>query len=217
MAVCSVYMEAFEIVEPAIPGFGHDRPSRFAEALRRPFLDAGIDLTDGIGVGDADGALHDAEILQIGLARHLAIAVEIEEAAIDRMRIVAPAREDDGDARAHRPLADLERPLATDQRDLPDLDPRHIGDGVEGAGRALERHAEIAGALGRAASAGAASPIAAASSSEIPQSLFMLSLPCPMDSTPPGAAPGRVRPPGSPRADAVQSFADKPPPPRAGQ
>ena len=78
-----LYMEAFDIVETAVIGFGDNGPQRTIEILRGPLLDAGIDLANGVGVADADGAIDNAEILQIGLARHLAVTIEVVEAAAD--------------------------------------------------------------------------------------------------------------------------------------
>jgi hypothetical protein len=107
-------------------------------------LDAGIDLANCIGVGDADRPEDETEILQIGLARHLAVAVQIEEAAIDFLDARPPARQDHGDAAPHGSLANLERALASDEADLTDLDARHVGDGVERPGCSLEWYAERA-------------------------------------------------------------------------
>ena len=73
---------------------------------------------------------------KIGLAGHLAVAVQVEEAAVNGARVGMAAREDDGDSGAHV--------LALDQRLLADLDAGHIGDGVERSGRAFEGDAEVA-------------------------------------------------------------------------
>ena len=55
------------------------------------------------------------------------------------------ARQDRGDAGAHRPLARrVSGALARDDRGVADLDAGDVGDGVERPGRAVERHAEIA-------------------------------------------------------------------------
>jgi hypothetical protein len=85
-------LKSFDVAQVTAPGLGHDRPGRLPELLRAPLLDADIDLPDGVGVADTDRALDDSEILEIGPARHFAVAVEVEEAAVNRTLVDAPSR-----------------------------------------------------------------------------------------------------------------------------
>ncbi len=137
-------VKTFEIVEIAAPGLGNDRPGGASEMLRIPLLNAGIDLANPVCVGDPDGSLDDPEIVQIGAAGHLTVAIEVEEAAIDGPRIGLASREDDRDTGADRPDTDFERPLAFDQRFLSHLDAANIRDRVQWTSHAFERNAEIA-------------------------------------------------------------------------
>ena len=50
----------------------------------------------------------------------------------------------DGDAGAHRPLADHQLAAAGDQRGVTDLDAGDVGDGIERPGGAADRQLEIA-------------------------------------------------------------------------
>src|ERR1700679_3930764 len=68
-------MKALDVVQFSVPGFGDNRIGRVAGASLAPLLNAGVYLPDCIGIGDADRSFDDAEILQVGLSGHLAIAV----------------------------------------------------------------------------------------------------------------------------------------------
>ena len=50
-------------------------------------------------------------------------------------------RQDGGHARAHRTFADTQRTVSHDQRNVTDLDARHIGDGVERSRLSIKRNA----------------------------------------------------------------------------
>src|ERR1051325_9109685 len=85
-------------------------------------------------VRDRDRPRAKARFLEPGGAGHLAIAIEREPGAHHRVRIVLAAWMDDGDTGTHRALADDEYTVARDERRVPDLHSRHIGDGIEHAG-----------------------------------------------------------------------------------
>ncbi len=59
---------------------------------------------------------------------------------------VFAARENGGDTGAYRTFSYLELAAAGDERGVADFDTLDVGDGVVGAGRAVEGDAEIAGA-----------------------------------------------------------------------
>ena len=113
----------------------------------RQAIDRVAHHADAVGVGDHHRPFEEARLLDPGRAGHLAVAVQREPArrttgsAIESLA----ARQDRGDAGAHRALADLQLALARDERRVADLDAGDVGDGVGGAGRAVERDAEIAG------------------------------------------------------------------------
>ena len=58
-------METVEIAQIAARGFGNHRPGRRPEVPRRPLLESGIDLPDGIGVADANRPLDDAVFVEL--------------------------------------------------------------------------------------------------------------------------------------------------------
>ncbi len=85
-------MKAADVIQVAIPGLRHHRRCGLAESLLRPLLNSGIHLPDGVGVGNADGADHHPEVLQVGLPGELAITIQIEETAVNGSGAGATAR-----------------------------------------------------------------------------------------------------------------------------
>ena len=89
------------------------------------------DDADAVGVGDADGGVQEADLLDPGQAGHLAVAVEAVVRRVDR---VAPHVALVGDHDRHA-RADV---VALDDRRVPDPHAGHVGDrvvlaGLEGA------------------------------------------------------------------------------------
>src|SRR6267378_8517552 len=145
-------VEAVDVVQPTIPGFSDDR--------QRPPVTAGVRLTvgnaplnhgvandaDAVGIGDHHGALEKAGFLDPGGAGHLAVAILREPAGEDGIHHgIFTSRKYGGDASADGAFADDEFAFAGDERGVADEDARDVGDGVEGAWRAVEGNAEIAG------------------------------------------------------------------------
>src|SRR2546427_12906139 len=83
-----------------------------------------------------------------GGAGHLAVAVHREPAGEHGVVGVLAAREDRGDARPDRTLPHNELAASRHEGPVADFDAAHIGDGVEGPGRAFERDAQVPAALG---------------------------------------------------------------------
>jgi hypothetical protein len=156
--VFGVNVESVDVVEPAVPGFGDDgqRPPVAFHIGRAVFNlpgDDGVaDDADAVRVGDHDGAVEEAGIVDPGGAGHFAVAVEGEPGGEDGVVAGLAAGMNGGDAGADRALADYELAAAGDEGGVADLDSFDICNGVVGAGGAVEGDAEIAGAglgLGR--------------------------------------------------------------------
>jgi hypothetical protein len=143
-----MHMKATQIIQAAIEGLGHHRCRGLAKFSLRPLHDAGIHLADGVGVRDADGSVEDTEVLEIGHTGHFAVAIEIEEAAIDGGGAGTAARQYHRNTGSDRPRADLQSSVAADQSDLPDFHARNIGDGIEWPRGAFKGHAHITRAFG---------------------------------------------------------------------
>jgi hypothetical protein len=99
-----------------------------------------------VRVGDQHRAFKKAGLFHPGSAGHFAVAVESEPAGEDRVGGSLAAGEDGGDAGAHRPCTDAQLSFTFDDGAVAHFDAGHIGDGVERAGDAVERHTEVAGA-----------------------------------------------------------------------
>jgi hypothetical protein len=136
--VLGLYVEAIDVVEPAVPRFGDYR--------ERPPVSSGIGLT----VGDTplnDGVAHHSDAVRIGdhhwtfeeaglfhprCASHLAVAVEGPPAGKNRIAHgIFAAWEDCGDTGADWAFADLEFAIAGNESGLTDGNATHVGDGVE--------------------------------------------------------------------------------------
>jgi hypothetical protein len=99
-----------------------------------------------VGVGDHDGTVEKAGVVDPGSACHFAIAVESEPGGEDGVVAGFSARMNGRDASTNWSLADFEFTFAGDERGVADFDSLDVGDGVVGAGSAIEGNAEIAGA-----------------------------------------------------------------------
>ena len=135
-----------DVVEPAVIGFGHDGhgPCGACEmvgvAVDHPCGGPRMAGTDGMGVGDKDGAEEIARVIDPMRPRHLAIAVEREMPRRHGARgatVVARQKRRDAAAQADGGIG---------QGAETDRDACDIGDGIERAGGAGKRQAEGAGA-----------------------------------------------------------------------
>ena len=100
-------------------------------------------------VGDRDRPLEKARLLDPGGAGHLPVAVQREPAGKDRVCQVLGSWQEDRDAGSDRTLTDSELALTPNQCGVADMDTGHVSDRVEGAGCAVEWHAEIPGPWSR--------------------------------------------------------------------
>ena len=149
--VLVLHVEAVDVVQIAVVGLGHHRQrppvaGRVGRARADPPADDRVaHHAHAVRVGDHDRALEKSRLLDPRGARHLAVAVLREPAGKRRLRHrVSAARQHGGDARADGSFANDERALTLDDRRVTDGDAGHVGDGIERAGRAGERHAQIA-------------------------------------------------------------------------
>ena len=144
--VLGLDVEAVDVVEMAVPGLGHDRQRPpvargIGPAGMQAFGDHRIaDHANAVRVGQHDRPLELARFVDPGRAGHLAVAVEGEPAGEDRaVGAGLAARQDRGDPGAH--LVAVGQVL--DQGDLANGDASDVGDRIERAWLAFERHAEI--------------------------------------------------------------------------
>src|SRR5580704_3574374 len=150
--VFSVDVESVDVVQPAVPGFGHDgqRPEIAfhirAAVLDLPRDDGVADDADAMSVRDHDRTVEKTGVFNPGSAGHLAVAIEREPGGEDGVVAGFSAGMDGGDAGADGSGADYELAAAGDERGMADLDALHVGDGVVGAGSPIEGNAEVAGA-----------------------------------------------------------------------
>ena len=145
-----LHMEAVDVVQVAIPGFGDHgkRPGlqREPAALDRPGDDGIAHQANRVGIGNGDGAFEKAGFLHPGGARHFAVSVLREPAGVNRLRIAAAAGENHGHAGAYGALADDQLAFAADQSGVAYFHAFDIGDCIQRARVAVEWHAERAGA-----------------------------------------------------------------------
>ena len=150
--VFGLHVESVDVVEIAVPGFGDDRkrpPVAFhigRAVLDLPGDDGVANHANAVRVGDHDGAIEESGVVDPGCAGHFAVAVEREPGGENGVVAGLSARMNGGDAGAHRAFADFEFAFAGDERGVADLDSFDVGDGIVGAGSAVEGNAEIAGA-----------------------------------------------------------------------
>src|SRR5881394_2578067 len=147
------YVEAVDVVKPAVPGFGNDRkrppvPGGIGLAVIDAPLNHGVaDDADAVRVGDHDGAFEESGFFDPGGAGHFTVSVLRKPSGDDGIgHGIFPARKNGGDAGADGAFSDLESSVAGNQSGVADEDAGNVGDGVVGAGSAVERNAEVAGA-----------------------------------------------------------------------
>ena len=145
-------VKSVDVVEPAVPGFGdHGERPPVTFHVRRAVLDLpgddGIaDDADAVRVRDHDRAIEKAGVFHPGGAGHFAVAVEGEPSGEDGVVGSLAARMNGGHSGAHRAFADFQFAAPEDESGVADLDAFNVGDGVVGAGSAVEGDTEIAGA-----------------------------------------------------------------------
>src|ERR1700737_3471503 len=99
-----------------------------------------------MGIADHDRPVEKSGVVNPGGAGHFAVAVEREPGGEDGVSGGFAARENGGDSGARRAFADYKFSLAGEERGVADLDSFDVSDGIVGAGSAVERDAEVAGA-----------------------------------------------------------------------
>src|SRR5438552_13743670 len=98
-----------------------------------------------MSIGERDGSIKSATLLDKGGSGHLAVAAHAEISCITcSARAFSAMREDCRHPGAYRPLAYDQWPLAVDQRAIAHLNVRDIGNGVIRSRRSEERHARAA-------------------------------------------------------------------------
>jgi hypothetical protein len=124
--------ESLDVAEPAVIGLGdHRQMEGLGSAVaHRKGRNGVADDADLVGVGDPDRRAEQALLREPRKAGHLAVAVERERPG---EHVVGPnfrsTRPDGGDPRAGNPRTIL------DDRRVAHFDARHVGNGVERAGR----------------------------------------------------------------------------------
>ena len=155
LGVFGLYVEAIDVVQIAIPGFGDDRerPPIFERqrgaVLQLPGDNRVAHDPHAVGVGDHHRTVKKAGFIDPGGASHFAIAVFGEPAGKNRIDGRLASRKNGGDAGAHGAFAHFQFSFAGNQGAVADFDAFHVGDGIERAGRAFEGHAQVAGARSR--------------------------------------------------------------------
>ena len=97
-----------------------------------------------MGIRDRNRTFQKPAFLNPGGAGHFAVAVQTENAGVNRIVFFA-TRQNSGNTGAHRPFADFEFSLAVNEGGVTDLDTRHVGDRVELSGHSVEGNAQIEG------------------------------------------------------------------------
>src|SRR5262249_43773656 len=106
------YVEAVDVVEVTIVGFGHNRKRPvIAVLVGRSFLHAPRDYgiahhSYAVGIRDHDWSVQESRVLEPGCPGHFSIAVQREPGAEHWVRRVFPAREYGGYTSPHRALSD---------------------------------------------------------------------------------------------------------------
>src|SRR5882762_6974248 len=162
--VLGFYVESVDVVEIAVPGFGHHGqrpPVAFHVGLAALDFPGDYGVTnhaDAVRVGDQDGTVEEAGVFEPGCAGHLAVAVEREPGAEDGVVGILAAGMNSGDAGADGAFSYLELAVAGDERGVSDFYAVDVGDGVILPGVAVEGDAKVAGSglgLGEGRSGGA--------------------------------------------------------------
>src|SRR5579863_3331754 len=143
-------VESVDVVEPAVPSFGDDgeRPEITfhvrAAVFDFPGDDGVADDADAVGIGDHDGAVEEAGVVDPGSPGHLAVAVEGEPGGEDGVVGSFAAGMNGGDTGADGAGADDEFSFSGDEGGVADFNAGNVGDGIVGTGDAVEGNAEIA-------------------------------------------------------------------------
>src|SRR5208337_605485 len=128
----------------AIPGFGYDGqcpPVAFHTRLAAfdfPSDDGVAHNAYAVGVRDHDGAIEEAGVFEPCSASHFSVAIEGEPATEDCVSGTLAAGEDGGYSGADGTLSYFEFAAARDQRGVAYFDAFDVGNGVVGAGFAIE-------------------------------------------------------------------------------
>src|SRR6476660_483355 len=143
-------VEAVDVVEPAIPGFRDDRErppvaGGVGLAMRHAPLNDGVaHHADAVRVRYHHWAFYKSGLFDPCCTGHFAVAVQRPPAGkYGTAHGILSARKNRGDPGAHGALADLQFSFARNQRSMADDDAGNISDGIERAGRAVKRDAEI--------------------------------------------------------------------------
>ena len=150
--VFGLHVESVDVVEIAVPGFGdygQRPPVAFhvgLPCLTFQAMTASRTTPTLCVLVIMHGSVEEAGIVNPGGAGHFAVAVEGEPGGENGVVAGLAAGMNGGDAGAHRAFADYEFAFTGDQRGVADLDAFYVGDGVVGAGSAVEGNSEIAGA-----------------------------------------------------------------------
>src|SRR5579862_98139 len=144
------HVEAVNIVEITVPCFGYDGqgpPIAFHVGLASLYFpgdDSVADHTNAVSVGDHNGTVQKARVLEPCCAGHFSVSVKREPCAKDGVIRVFSARMNCGDASSDRALADDQFAAARNQRRVPHFDTLDVGDRVVRARCAVEGDTEIA-------------------------------------------------------------------------
>ena len=151
--VFGLHMEAVDVVEFAVPGFGDDRKrppvaAKIGRAVLKRHLMVASRTTPTLWVlvimtGPSRKPDSSTQVVPVISPLPLSENHPAKTGSIDAL---LAAREDGRHAGAHRPLPTTSLPFAGDERGEADFDASDVGDGVERARSAVERNAKIAGA-----------------------------------------------------------------------
>ena len=109
----------------------------------RHAMTASRTISYAVGVCDHNGAVEKTGLFEPGGAGHFAIAVEREPGAEYGVERIFAARKNGGNAGADWTFAYYEFAVAGDWRGVSDFYAADVGDGVVGAGSAIEWDAEV--------------------------------------------------------------------------
>jgi len=144
-------VESVDVVEIAVPSLGYygkRPPVAFHvgfSVLDFPCDDGVADYANAVRVCDHDGAVEKAGVVDPGGSGHFSVTVQSEPGGEDGVIAGFPAGMDGGDAGADWTFADYQFAFAGDERGVAYFYSFDVGDGVVGAGSAVEGNSEIAG------------------------------------------------------------------------
>ena len=138
-------MLTLDIVEGQIRGLGGDRVPEVTCVfpLHHP-RECGVSYDSHTsGVGDEDGCFQKSALFDPMSTRHIAVAIAGEKSSEHTLGSLFATRQHGSYAGANRALADDQPAFAGNECLVPDLDARHIRDGVQRSGCPIEGHPEI--------------------------------------------------------------------------